>query len=617
MSNSTQGSWIATINCLDASNIATALYFSDDGYKSSDGRYYASRMKQPAKITVAGNDGGLLNVMQQSSIGEIELDNTDGGLDYLNDFKLDGRDCTLQLVFNEVVTTWFKGIITRINQKGNSIYLTLKSLTEALDTPLVLARYAGTGGVEGTTTDVMGNVKPRVYGTVINATPVFCFAASQVYQVSDLTTTTVSDVYDKGILQTLDTVNQPSVVSLATLLSVTPATGKYTKFQGYFRLGSIGASQITCSATDTVTLAGDVFKKIGNSVLFSSGKRIIGEQPVLLDATTHYYQMSAGADYVINKVYNDGTKLKFGVERTTNDLATVAPAVGKYDTYQGYFRINPQLQTIPDAGTGLYLPITLGLITANATDNSVLFDSTYSIRVNETSITGAVAVLNTCGNIGIYINSDTTVRAVLDNILKSVGGFWWFGDATNLASYTKNVLNAALYQSPSTTPDITVKNYQIVSAERAATGVAPNGLPFYSIVANYNKVETQQSDVLAMTTDAWRARVLKGSIIKESADLNVKSYHPQATRLTFESALKLDTDISSVTDRLLLQFKTRCDIVSLSCYFSEIPRLTLNMTVKVLYNRLGYSQGVSFRLMGYELDIKRKSVTMQLMGYKI
>jgi hypothetical protein len=613
MSIKTQGSWIATINCLDASKVPTAIYFSDDGYKSSDGRYYQSRMKQPAVINITGNDGGLLNVMQSSSIGEIELDNTDGGLDYLSNYALDGRDCTLQLVYNDIVTTWFKGIVTRINQRGNSVYLTLKSLTEALDTPLVLSRYAGTGGVEGLTTDVMGNVKPRVYGQVINATPVLCFATSGVYQVSDLTTTTITAVYDKGVALTLG-VNR---ASLALLLSTTPSAGTYDWFQGYFRLGTTAVQQITCSATDTLILAGDIFKKIGNSIQFSSGQRIIGEQPVTLDAPTHYYQMSAGTNYVINDVLNDGTPLVFGIERETNTLATVAPAVGTFDTYKGYFRINPPLQSAPNPSTGIYDPVVLGLITCNATDNDVSYATTYSIKVNEDAVSGAVAVLNTCGNIGIYVNSDITARSILDSILKSVGGFWWFGDSVSLTSYNSNLLNAALYDAPSITPDLTINNWQITSAERTAIAVGQNGLPYYSVLANYDKVETQQSDVLGATTDAWRARVLKGSLIKESADLTVKSYHPQSSRLSFESALKSEANISSVTDRLLLQFKSRCDIVNATCYFSEIPRITLNMTVKVFYNRLGYSQGVSFRLVGYQLDIKRKSITMQLVGYKV
>jgi hypothetical protein len=613
MANFIQGSWIATINCLDGNNIPSTLYFSDDGYKSSDGRYYQSRMRQPAKINITGNDGGLLNVMQQSSIGEIELDNTDGGLDYLTDYAIDGRDCTLQLVSNGTVTTWFKGIVTRINQRNNSIYLTLKSLTEALDTPLILARYAGTGGVEGLTTDIMGNVKPRVYGQVINATPVLCFATSGVYQVSDLTTTSITAVYDKGVTLTLG-VNR---ASLALLLSTTPTAGTYDWFQGYFRVGTMAVQQITCSATDTTLLAGDIFKQVATSVLFSSGKRTIGEQPVLLDDNTHYYQMSAGINYVIDTVFNDGNQLVFGVERPSNNLLAVAPAVGTYDTYKGYLRINPQLQTEPNPSTGIYDPIVLGNITCNTTDNDVTYATTYTIKVNETPITGAVATLNTCGNVGIYVSSDTTVRAILDTILKSVGGYWWFGDAIDLTSYNSNLLNAALYNSPSVTPDVTVKDYQITSCERSATAVGQNGLPFYSVLSNYNKVETQQSDVLGATTDAWRARVLKGSIIKESADLAVKSRHPQSMRLSFDSALKSSANITTVTDRLLLQFKTRCDIVTVNCYFSELPRLTLNMTVKLFYNRLGYSQGVSFRLVGYELDIKRKSVVMQLLGYKV
>lgn len=705
----TQGSWIATINCLDAANNPTALYFSDDGYKDSLGRYYQARMKQPAKINISGNDGGLLGVMKQASIGEIELDNTDGGLDYLADYKLDGRECTLQLVTGTKITTWLKGIITRLNQQNNSIFVTLKSLTEALDSPLNLARYAGSGGVEGLTTDVMGNVKPRVYGTVLNATPVLCFATSGVYQVSDLTTTTVTAVYDKGVVITLGTTH----TSLANLLATTPAAGTFDRFQGYFRLGTMSVQQITCSATDTLTAAGDVFKHVASGIQFSSGQRLINEQPVLLNDTLHYYQLSNvtstkspitinnvyndnapvtyGGTYAslsemqttapalgtwksfngyfrinlssygaitydaydnknqvsmlasnsfestdtgariycvssnttaiqafkITDVFNDGTPLKFGVERTTNDLATVAPAVGTYDTYNGYFRINPPLQSTPNPTTGAYDPILLGTVTANATDLSVTYSTTYTVKVNETPVTGAVAVLNQCGNIGLYINSDVTIRSVLDEIVKSVGGFWWFGDATSSTNYNSNLLNVALYEAPASTPDIEIKDYQITSAERAATSVGNNGLPFYSVVAKYNKVETQQSDVLGATLDAWRARVLKGHIIKESADLTVKSIHPQSLRLTFDSALKSDTAMATVTDRLLLQFKNRCDIVSVTCYFSNLPKLSLNQTVRVYYNRLGYKNGVSMRLIGYELDIKRKSVTMQLMGYKL
>lgn len=614
MTTLNQGSWIATINCLDASNNITALYFSDDGYKSSDGRYYQPRMKQPADITITGNDGGLLNVMQQNSIGEIELDNTDGGLDYISNYAIDGRDCTLQLVMNDIVTTWFRGIVTRINQRNNSIFLTIKSLTEALDTPLVLARYAGTGGIEGLTTDIMGSVKPRVYGSVVNATPILCFATSGVYQVSDLTTTTVTAVYDKGVALTAGTVR----ASITLLLSTTPLAGTYDTFQGYFRVGTMAVQQITCSATDTLILAGDIFKKVGNSVQFSSGGRVISEKPVVIDSVNNIFQMSSAiADYVINAVYNSGNPLNFGGERATNNLSSVAPAVGFYDTYKGFVRINPPLQSAPEPSTGVYLPIVLGIITCDATDLSVTYATTYSISVNEAAVTGAVAVLNTCGNIGIYVSADTTVRAILDEIVKSCGAYWWFGDSVSLTSYNSNLLNAALFTSPSATPDLTINNWQITSGERTATFVAPNGLPFYSVLANYNKVETQQSDVLGATLDAWRARVLLGSIIKESADLYVRLYHPQATRLTFDSALKNSSDITVVTDRLLLQFKSRCDIVSITSYFSELPRLTLNMTIKLFYTRLGYSQGVSFRLVGYKLDVKRKAVTMQLMGYKV
>ena len=124
-----QGDWIAIINALDASDNPTVLYFSDKGYKDATGRFFLPRMKQPARINVTANDGGLLSVMNPSSTGEIILENVDGGLNYLLDYSLDGRECTLQLVSPQgIVTTWFKGIVTRCYQQDFDFYLTLSYL---------------------------------------------------------------------------------------------------------------------------------------------------------------------------------------------------------------------------------------------------------------------------------------------------------------------------------------------------------------------------------------------------------------------------------------------------------------------------------------------------------
>ena len=187
-------------------------------------------------------------------------------------------------------------------------------------------------------------------------------------------------------------------------------------------------------------------------------------------------------------------------------------------------------------------------------------------------------------------------------------------------NYASNKINVALYQEPSATADITIENWQIISVERTSTGVGQNGLPAYSIMARYDKIETVQTDVYGVVSDnfrAWQARLLIGSLINESADLTVKSKHPQSTRLEFDSICRDQTAVNTRTTALLSYFKKRCDIVDAVAYFDELPRMTLNMTVRLYYNRLGYINGVNFRLVGYEIDIKRKRVTMRLMGYKL
>lgn len=605
-----QGDWIATISALDALDNPITLHYSDKGYKDPIlGLYYDSRMTQPARIRIGANDGGLLQVMNPPSTGEIILANKDGRLNNLLDYSFDGREVALQLVApNGQVTTWLKGITTRFYQDGTDMKLTLKSLSESLDLPLNQERYSGAGGVEGLTTDIIGNIKPRVYGTVINATPVLCYATLGIYQVSDLSTTTVAAVYDKGSALTLGTTQS----SIANLIATSPTAGTFDRFEGYFRLGTMTVQQITCDANDTVSLAGDVFNQVCSSITFSTPRDIVGEIPVLTDAPTHKYQLSASVTCVINSVYDNGVRLEF--ERFYVDLTAynaTAPSAGKWKSFQGKIRISQKFSTEYP-----YAEVPLGTITCNATDSAVVLTDTYSVTVNAL----AISRLNTVGAIGLYLNSEATIRSVLDQICKSCGAYWWFGDSENIAVYNTNQLNAQIYQEPSATPDLMLYPYRTEGSTiaRTSTGIGENGLPFYSIVANYRKIWTVQTDVLLATPQARKAMVAVDSLVQESADLaGTKARHPQSARLTFESLLNSQTDAEAVTVRLLDMFKKRCDVVDLEYIYSELPRTWLGMTVKLYYPRFSYDTGVSFILVSSEVDVLLKTVTMRLMGYKI
>ena len=605
-----QGDWIATISALGENDVPITLYFSDKGYKDPvSGLLYKSNMTQPARIRIGANDGGLLKVMNPASTGEIILENVDGRLNYLLDYSFDGREVTLQLVAPDgKVMTWLKGISTRFYQDGSNLNLTLKSLSESLDLPLNQARYSGAGGVEGLMTDIVGNVKPRVYGTVVNATPILCYASIGIYQVSDLTTTTVTAVYDKGGALTLGVTR----ADLAALIATSPAAGTFDRFKGYFRLGTMTVQQITCDANDTVSNAGDIFNQVCSSIKFSTPRDIVGEIPVLTDAPTHKYQLSASVTCVINAVYDNGVRLDFeGFYADLTAYNATAPSAGKWKSYQGKIRISQKISTEYP-----YAEVPLGAITCNATDSAVILTSTYSVTVNAL----AISRLNAVGAIGLYIGSEITIRDVLDQICKSCGAYWWFGDSENMAVYNINQLNAQIYQEPSATPDLELFPYRTEgnSITRSSTGIGENGLPFYSVVAHYRKIWTVQTDVLLSTPQAHKAKVAVDSLVQESADLaGTKARHPQSTRLVFESLLNSQANAQFVTDRLLNLLKKRCDVVELEYIFSELPRTWLGMTVKLYYPRFSYDNGVSFILVSSEVDVLLKTVKMRLMGYKL
>jgi hypothetical protein len=613
-----QGDWVAIISALDSADNPTTLFFSDKGYKdSTTGQYYDSRMRQPARINVTGNDGGLLRVMQSKSVGEIILNNIDGKLNYLLDYAFDGREVTLQLIdTNGVVSTWFKGIVTRFYQQGNDLQLTLKSLSESLDLPLVQERYQGTGGVEGLATDIKGNVKPRVYGQVTNITPVLCFATSGIYQASDLNTCVIEAVYDKGVQMTLGVTR----ATLADLLANAPAANVYDRFQGYIRLGTMTVQQLTCDCTDRVSvgsatvagLAGDVFNKICSTITFSTPRDIFGEIPVILDNPTHKYQLSASTTIKIIDVFDTGVKLvNEGEYSTLSDFNTIAPAKGKWRSFQGKIRITPK-----DDTQYPFAEVTLGVITCNAHDDAVVFTDTFPITVNSTAIT----TLNAVGLIGLYLNEDRTIRDTLDEICRSCAAYWWFGDSDNQLIYNINQINAKLYEEPSNTPDLTLHPYRTIgtSITRSATGVGENGLPYYSVLVRYGKIYTVQTDVLGATTQSRKALVAKDYLVEEQADLTVtKKRHPQSTRLEFQSLLVNQANAQTVATRMLNFFKKRCDVIDLTYVFSELPLLKLGMTIELFYPRFGYDAGVKMRLVSFETDVQQRTVTMRLIGYKV
>lgn len=264
------------------------LYFSDDGFMTSPtdtppNTYYEPRISAPPHFLRM-----LFNTAQASfgsssgaqTPGEIIFENSDGGVDYLMwQYAFDGLPFTVrQGTIGTPVSTW-----TVINSgtsmdiqadNATTLSIVVNNQQQNLTLDQVRPMYGGTNvlpnGVDGTPADLMGQYKPRVYGTVLNVSPKAVNTSLLIYQCSDQANCSITQVYDNGVALTAAT----PYASLAALEASAPSAGYYGVFEGYFRLGSSPASQVTCDATTPgMTTVASILQQLAlDSTFITSGQ---------------------------------------------------------------------------------------------------------------------------------------------------------------------------------------------------------------------------------------------------------------------------------------------------------------------------------------------------------
>jgi hypothetical protein len=488
--------WACRVNVLDENNDAKILYFSDVPYVDVDQNYYEDRMDKPALVQASPSDGGVLRVFSSPSIGEIELINVDGYLNFLCDYALDNGDFELVYVDSTgVENLYLTGKIESMHDNDSSLFLTIKSTMEVLSRPHTSTKYTGSNvlpaGVEGVTADIKGNIKPKVFGKVTNATPVFVNTARLIYQFSDRPTCTVNAVYDKGSPYTLGTTYTQA--NFSTFETAVPTTGQFNRCMGFVKLGTTPLGTVTGDCTDSTTNAGDAFEAILNELT----------PPISFNATS----------------------------KTT---------------------------------------------------------------------------LNAVGEVGIYVNSETSTTQLLDLIAASCGAHWYFiGD----------VIHARLTQL-ATTSAFDLTDSEIVSCERSGIGLGKNNLPIESVVFDYAKIETvQQETELSATVSAAKKALLAQQTRKVTIkDAPTLTRHPLATSLKIESVLISESSATAVATRLLNLAKVRCDTVKITAIVFDIPTFNIGDGVTIYYSRIGYDAGRLLTIIGFEIDTKMKIISLSLVG---
>jgi hypothetical protein len=327
--------------------------------------------------------------------------------------------------------------------------------------------------------------------------------------------------------------------------------------------------------------------------------RVNNAEPIQVNTAKLIYQFdSLNRPANLLSVYDRGLALTLdSVLQTEAQLLSYVPAAGKYAVYRGYFKLGAA---------------PAGEITFDAVANEFLLGDVFSLIANRQSTfvnQQSITALNNAGSVGVYVTEKVNTSELLDKLATSSGAYWTFDEF--------DIISASLLDKPKPVEDIEIFNYSVISVDRSSTGAGSNGLPYYRVVFNADRIEKTQTDLAAAVPASRKARLQKSSREAISELTSVKNRHPLADELIIDSYLNNLNDAQNQANRIVSLFGERRDTVELEVRVDSLiaSSLKIGSTVKVNTPYLGYDSGANFILLGYTLDARLYKATLQLWGY--
>jgi hypothetical protein len=334
--------------------------------------------------------------------------------------------------------------------------------------------------------------------------------------------------------------------------------------------------------------------------------------PVLVNAQKLIYQIHDGSVATIISVYDSGIGLLFNANRANlAAMEATEPPEGFYDTCtsEGLIRLGR-----PAVGK---LSVTARGDNAGGTYVSTVADIVSRILTTKAGIASAsisstaVSTLNTDANyeVGIFIDSETTIQNVLDDLLISVSGW--------LAPNREGTWVLGQLKAPTGTPLLTLTDNEIIGLELQSSSDENKSIPIYRCITRYLKYWTDLSDsdlsgavlpaARAVFTQQWRE-------IKQT-DTSVQTKHLFAPELIRETLLTDSSDATAECLRTLNLHKVRRDFIQADIRLdTDNSLLDIGSVIELKTTRLGYSAGKLFYVVGITSDGARNKLSLQLWG---
>lgn len=245
---------------VDAGGTTQTFYFSTGRFVTGPAdtpahTAFDEGLISPGSIGISAFSDGRTGGGTRLEVGEIVIANSDGAYDAFLTYGFDGQPVVIRSgtggAYPASFSTVLRGTVDTVDATWAEIIVRLRPAELIFDRPLQETLYAGNNvlpaGVEGTSDDIKGQPKPRVYGKVFNVPAVFVNTAKDAYQVSDGAVQAISAVYDKGSPYTPGA----DFASAALLLAAAPAAGTFITClaEGMFRVGTAATGLVTADVT--------------------------------------------------------------------------------------------------------------------------------------------------------------------------------------------------------------------------------------------------------------------------------------------------------------------------------------------------------------------------------
>lgn len=359
----------------DPTGALRKYYFSDNGFSTSPSDTpanisFVDRLVECGRLGINAYSDGRTGGGTKLEIGQTVIANNDGEYDELLNYSFDGREIVIRKSQDDRAPypggfqVVMRGTMRSLQADFDKLTFELRDKLFMFDKQLLTTTYAGTNllplGVEGTTQDVKGKIKPIVFGRVFNIEPPQVNTSKLTYQVST-NAVTINAVYDRGVVITPGA--DYATVALLEAASPAPSTFITCKALGFFRLGTIPVGTVTADVTQGATVADRTVAQLMRQVALQGGlaaSDINSSDVAALDASNSaeagiYINDNAKTTDVLDKLAQSVTgwysfdqtgQLRMG--RLTAPTGTPVATIVEDDMYKnGMQRRTPKDQGLP------------------------------------------------------------------------------------------------------------------------------------------------------------------------------------------------------------------------------------------------------------------------------